>query len=111
MALKRVKEVQVIWCILPDYIEDKIRGKYDDHDDDYNNNCVNINDTSLIMSQDVIEGFWDENNETKKLIYIITLSKFNKIKNEIIPLNKRENETKIIYTVLVIYFLKKRISR
>ena len=32
-----------------DYIEDKIMGKYDDHDDDYNNNCVNINDTSLIM--------------------------------------------------------------
>ena len=45
-----------------DYIEDKIMGKYDDYDD-YNNNCVNINDTSLIMSQDVIEGFWEENNK------------------------------------------------
>ena len=61
----------------------------------------------LIMTQDTIEGFWNENNETKKLINIITLSKFNKIKNEIIALNKGENGTKIIYTVLVIYYLKK----
>ena len=69
-----------------DYIEDKIMGKYDDHDDDYNNNCVNINDTSLIMSQDVIEGFWDENNETKEIIKIITSKVFKKIKKKIISL-------------------------
>ena len=94
-----------------DYIEDKIMGKYDDHDDDYNNNCVNINDTSLIMSQDVIEGFWDENNETKEIIKIITSKVFKKIKKKIISLKKGKNETKIIYTILVVYYLKTKCTR
>ena len=61
----------------------------------------------LIMTQDTIEGSWDENNETKKLIDVITLNTFNKIKNIVIALNKGENETKIIYTLLVVYYLKK----
>ena len=40
-------------------------------------------DMNLILSQDIIEGFWNENNETKGLINIITLEKFDKIKNKI----------------------------
>ena len=62
-------------------------------------------DLNLIMSQDIIEGSWNENDETKKLIYKITLDKFNKIKNKISSLNKGDIETKIIYTIIVIYYL------
>ena len=75
-----------------------------------NNNIKRENnehaDMNLILSQDIIEGFWNENNETKKLINIITLEKFDKIKNKINALNKGVNESKIIYTILVIYYLK-----
>ena len=67
-------------------------------------------DINLIMSQDVMEGYWDENDETKQIIDIITLDKFNKIKNKINALNKGNNETKIIYTILVIYYLKTNLS-
>ena len=62
--------------------------------------------TKLLIAQDIIEGSWNENDETKKLIDIISSEKFEKIKNKIIPLNKGENETKIIYTILVVYYLK-----
>ena len=72
---------------------------------DYNNNNE-VNYTDLIMSQDIIEGSWNENNETKKLISKITSAVFDKIKNKIISLKKGKNENKIIYTILVIYFLK-----
>ena len=71
-----------------------------------NNNDNKNNNTSLILSQDIIEGFWDENNETKRIINIVTSDIFDKIKNKIIPLKKGQNETKIIYTILVVYYLK-----
>ena len=77
--------------------------------DSNNNNEVNY--TDLIMSQDVIEGSWNENNETKKLINKITSEVFDKIKNKIISLKKGENENKIIYTILVIYFLKTKCTQ
>ena len=70
------------------------------------NNPKNNSEMDLIMSQDAIEGFWDENEETKKLIDIISLDKFNKIENKVNALNKLENGKKIIYTILVIYYLK-----
>ena len=66
--------------------------------------------TKLLIAQDIIEGSWNENDETKKLVDIISSEKFEKIKNKIIPLNKGENETKIIYTILVIYYLKTNLS-
>ena len=66
--------------------------------------------TSIIMSQDVIEGFWEENEGTKSLIDIITLVKFNKIKNKVIALNKGEDEIRIIYTILVMYYLNTKCS-
>ena len=83
----------------------------------FNNNNNNIKvdkkrnktgnwEIDLIMSQDAIDGFWDENEETKKLIDIISVDKFDKIKNKIMALNKRENEKNIIYTILVIYYLE-----
>jgi hypothetical protein len=83
----------------------------------FNNNNNNIKvdkkrnktgnwEIDLIMSQDAIDGFWNENEETKKLIDIISVDKFDKIKNKIMALNKRENEKNIIYTILVIYYLE-----
>ena len=77
--------------------------------DSNNNNEVNY--TDLIMSQDIIEGSWNENNENKKLINKITSAVFDKIKNKIISLKKGENENKIIYTILVIYFLKTKCTQ
>ena len=62
--------------------------------------------SNLIMRQDAIEGSWDENNETKILINIITSDIFDKNKNKITVLNKGVNENKIIFTILVIYYLK-----
>ena len=78
-----------------------------------NNNIVKkseYSDLNLIMIQDALEGFWDENEETKKIIDIISLDKFNKIKDKITALNKGEKEKKIIYTILVIYYLKTYLS-
>ena len=68
-------------------------------------NIIKDDITRIIMSQDIIEGFWEENEETKKIINIITLDKFNHIKNNVISLKKGTNEMKIIYTILVIYYL------
>ena len=78
----------------------------------YNEKSLNKGDSNshvemnIIISQDIIEGFWNENDKTKKLIDIITSDKFEKIKNKVIALNKGENEIKIIYTILVIYYMK-----
>jgi hypothetical protein len=66
--------------------------------------------TRLIMSQDIIEGTWNENEETKKIINIITQDKFNKITNKVKGLNKGIQEIKIIYTLLVIYYLNNKHS-
>ena len=74
------------------------------------NNEIKDDITRIIMSQDIIEGFWEENNETKKLINAITLDKFNKIKNKVNTLYKGPNEMKLIYTVLVIYYLNTKCS-
>ena len=68
-------------------------------------NIIKDDITRIIMAQDIIEGFWEENEETKKIINIITLDKFNHIKNNVMTLKKGTNEMKIIYTVLVIYYL------
>ena len=69
----------------------------------------NMNDKDfnkrLIRSQDIIGGFWNENDDTKKIIDIITVDKFDKIKNKINVLNKGVNEIIIIYTILVVYYL------
>ena len=62
------------------------------------------------MSQDIIEGSWNENGETKKLINIVTQDKFNKISNKVKGLNKGLQEIKIIYTLLVIYYLNTKHS-
>ena len=60
----------------------------------------------LILSQNIIEGYWDENEESKELMNIIDKDKMNKINAKIKSLNKGEEiEKRIKYTILVIYFL------
>ena len=62
--------------------------------------------TKLIITQNFIEGYWDENNETKELLNIFDKEKINKIIIKIKSLNKgEENENKLKYTILVIYYL------
>ena len=61
--------------------------------------------TKLIMSQNIIEGFWEENEETKKLLNIIDKDVVKKINEKIKHLNKGNQQNKIKYTILVIYYL------
>jgi len=55
-----------------------------------------IDISSLIMEQDSIEGSWSENEETKKLIKIISEDKIIKINNRIKQLYEGENQLFII---------------
>ena len=82
------------------------------HNNNINNKNNNIKDgiNRLIMGQDTMEGFWEENEETKKIISIISLEKFNKMKVNINNFYKGQNEIKLLYTILVIYYLKTKCS-
>ena len=71
---------------------------------------IKDNVTRIIMGQDIIEGFWEENEETKRIINIISLDKFNKIVANVNSVYKGDNEKKLIYTILVIYYLKLKCS-
>ena len=71
---------------------------------------IKDNVTRIIMGQDIIEGFWEENEETKRIINIISLDKFNKIVANVNSVYKGDNEKKLIYTILVIYYLKSKCS-
>ena len=70
-------------------------------------NILNNEDIrKLIISQNSIEGYWEENEVIKKIMKIIGEDKIIKINNKIKLLNKEiENENKIKYTILVIYYL------
>jgi hypothetical protein len=59
----------------------------------------------LIMTQNIIEGYWDENDETKKLIEILPKNIIEEIEKKIKNLNKND-ENKIKYTIIVLYYLK-----
>ena len=84
-------------------------------DDIYNankaNNIFKDDITRIIMSQNIIEGFWSENNETRKIINIIGQTIFDKICNKVkeLCLNQDQLEN-IIYTILVIYYLENKHS-
>ena len=71
---------------------------------------IKDNVTRIIMGQDIIEGFWEENEETKRIINIISLDKFNKIVANVNSVYKGDNGKKLIYTILVIYYLKSNCS-
>ena len=65
----------------------------------------------LILSQNIIEGYWDENQETKELNNILDKDEIDKINIKIKSLNKKEeDEKRIKYTILVIYYLNNNFS-
>ena len=66
--------------------------------------------TQLIMKQDIIEGFWDENEETKNLINLLGNDIYNNIDNKIKMLNIEDTQNKIKYTILVIYYLNNKLA-
>ena len=61
----------------------------------------------MLMTQDIIEGFWDENNETKKVADKVKKEKFDKIVQYIKNKNISQDFNKIVYTILVIYYIQK----
>ena len=85
-------------------IDEEIQDKFE------NDNSKNYI-TKLIISQNIIEGYWDENEETKELMNIFQQAKIDQIIEKIKSLNKEEeNENKIKYTILVIYYLNTEYS-
>ena len=61
----------------------------------------------MIMTQDIIEGSWNENKETKKLIDKVKNENFEKIVNHVKIMDLGLDSIKIIYTILVIYYIYK----
>ena len=61
----------------------------------------------MLMTQDIIEGFWDENKETKKLISKVKKEVFDKIVEYIKNKKIDVDFNKIVYTILVIYYIHK----
>ena len=85
-------------------IDEEIKDKFEN---DKSKNYI----TKLIISQNIIEGYWDENEETKELMNIFQQAKIDQIIEKIKSLNKEEeNENKIKYTILVIYYLNTEYS-
>ena len=85
-------------------IDEEIKDKFEN---DKSKNYI----TKLIISQNIIEGYWDENEETKELMNIFQQAKIDIITEKIKSLNKEEeNENKIKYTILVIYYLNTEYS-
>ena len=70
-----------------------------------NSNNNNGNDLKkLIMSQDIIEGFWDENNNSL-LIKKKMNEKFSKIEKFVNGDKGVKDKKKVIFTILVLYYL------
>ena len=59
----------------------------------------------MINTQDFIEGFWEENEYTKKII-----EKYEKEYKLIKGLKDKNFDDKIIITILIIYFINKEHS-
>ena len=79
------------------------------------NESINIlkrkDNMKLILSQNIIEGYWDENQETIELNNILDKDEIDKINIKIKSLNKKEeDEKRIKYTILVIYYLNNNFS-
>ena len=61
----------------------------------------------MLMSQDIIEGYWDEKKETKILRNKIPKGGFEKIVGYIKNKNIIDDFNKIVYTILAIYYIEK----
>ena len=65
----------------------------------------------MLMTQDIIEGSWNENQETKKLVNKVKKEKFDKIVQYIKNMKINQDFNKIVYTILVIYYIQKEKSK
>ena len=65
----------------------------------------------MLMAQDIIEGFWDEVPETKRMISKIKKGGFEKIVEYVKSKNITDNLNRVIYTILVIYYIEKEKSK
>ena len=59
------------------------------------------------MSQDIMEGFWDETKETKRIINKIKKGGYEKIVKYIKDKKITKNFKRIVYTILAIYYIEK----
>ena len=64
----------------------------------------------MLVSQGFMQGFWDENKGTKKLVDKIKKEKFDKIVR-LVENKKNQILDKIVYTILVIYYIQKEKSK
>ncbi len=60
--------------------------------------------SNLLMGQDIIEGFWDENNFTNDVVKSVQ-EQYNKIESYINSQNDIKEKKKAIYTTIVLYYL------
>ena len=58
-----------------------------------------------------MEGFWDEVQETKRIRNKLKKGEYEKIAEYIKGKNISENFNRIVYTILVIYFIEKEKSK
>ena len=72
------------------------------------NGTVRIVDefNDVLMAQDIIEGFWNEVAETKRIVNKVKEG-FKKIVEFVKSKNITENFNRIVYTILVIYYIQK----
>ena len=61
----------------------------------------------MIMTQDIIEGSWNENKETRKLIDKVKNDNFEKIVNHVKIMDLGIDSVKVIFTILAIYYIYK----
>ena len=65
----------------------------------------------MLMTQDIIEGYWDETPETKRMICKIKKGVFEKIVEYIKSRNITDNLNRVVYTIFVIYYIEKEKSK
>ena len=65
----------------------------------------------MLMTQDIIEGYWDETPETKRMICKIKKGVFEKIVEYIKSRNITDNFNRVVYTIFVIYYIEKEKSK
>ena len=79
--------------------------KEESEDDEEDEDIETFNIEKMVLTQDIMNGNWTKNNQTKLLI---DLNKkiYDKIKNYVEKLNIPQNKEDVIITILVIYYLK-----
>jgi len=104
---------------------DKFLKKYKKKSSENENNDKNINDEkkekkeenkikdekidikNIILTQDIMEGYWEKNNETEKIINKIN-DIYEKIKNYLNEKKIEDNLEKILLTFIMIYYIENK---